>query len=302
MSWFITSLIAPFIWSILNHLDKFLISKYSRDTGVAGLSIFSSLFAIFALPVIYFFDKDVFSVSIVSSIALVISGIFMVLTVFFYLHALERDDASHVVPFWFLSPVIAYVLGILFLGEFIEGNKILGSIITLIGALILSLEFDEGIKVKKITTILMVSSSLSLALGDIIFKYFVYNTSFWQAIFWNQVGFVIFGLVLLLIKKYRKDFIKVCKMGGVDIVSVNILGEIGQTTAIIINSYALIMAPVALVLLVNYTFQPLFVFAGGIFMSKFFSHIYRENLSNKHLIQKIASIAIMAIGVYLVMV
>lgn len=302
MHWILVALVAPLIWSFLNHADKYLISKYSNNAGVAGLAIFSSLFAVFALPVIYIIDSTVFSLPAVSTIAITISGILLAFCVFLYLHALDHDDTSHVVPFWFLTPMFAYVLGIIFLGEYIHGGKVLGSIITLVGALILSLEFDKGVKVKKAVTILMVFSSMSVAGSDTIFKYFVNHASFSQAIFWNQVGFVIFGVALLSIKKYRSDFRNVLKMKSLQIVSINVIGELGQTIAVVVNTYALLLAPIALVTLVNYTFQPLFVFIIGILITRFFPKIAQEHLTRRHITQKVVSMVIMSIGVYLIMI
>ena len=302
MHWIFIALIAPLIWSVLNHVDKYLISSYSKDIGVAGLAIFSSLFAIFVLPIIYFFDQSVLSLPASQILALIISGIFFILCIFFYLHALGRDDASHVVPFWFLTPVFAYVLGVSFLGEYIEGGKIIGSLITLIGAVILSLEFDEGVKIKKVTAFLMILSSLSLAVADTIFKYFAANASFGQSIFWNQVGLVIFACILLLIPLYRRDFLKILKVNTKKLFMLNLGGEAAQAGASILNFYALLLAPIALVTLVNYTFQPLFVFIEGILITKFFPRIAQEHLTKRHIAQKLASILIMAAGVYLIMI
>lgn len=302
MLWLILALVAPFLWSLLNHTDKYLISKYSHETGVAGLAIFSSLFAVFALPVIFFFDRSVFGVSFHDGFFLTISGTVYVMAVFFYLHALKRDDASHVMPFCLLMPVFAYILGIIFLGEHIELIKVIGAIITLAGGLILSLEFDEGVRVKTITVLLMVASSICLAGGDVIFKAFTADTPFWQSVFWNQLGFVVFGLILLSIRRYRSDFRKVLKMNSKQLVALNVGGEIIQTVATIINYYAVLLAPVALVLLVNYTFQPLFVFIEGILITRFFPKIAQEHITRKHVIQKVVSMVIMSIGVYLIMI
>lgn len=302
MHWVIVALIAPFLWSILNHTDKYLISKYSHDTGIGGLAVFSSLFAIFILPIAYFLNHGVFLISGEEAGFLIITGVFTSLGILFYLYALDRDDASHVVPFWFLIPILGYVLGVLLLGEQLAGNKILGSILTLIGAIILSLEFDEGFAVKTITALLMVGSSVFLALSDVIFKKFALAVSFWPSIFWNQIGMVFFGLAcLFFVRRYRQDFIKICKIKTKNIVALNIFGEIVQTIAGIINYYATLLAPIALVLLVGYTFQPLFVFIEGILITKFFPHIIHEHISRKHIFQKLASITIMGIGVYLVL-
>ncbi len=303
MNWILVALVAPLLWSLLNHVDKYLISKYAGHSGVGGLAIFSSLFAVFALPVVYLIDGSVFDVTVSGAFALILSGILFVFCVFLYLHALQRDDASHVVPFWFLTPVFAYILGIFFLGEHIAGDKIIGSLITLAGAIILSLEFDQGIRVKKATAALMVASSISLAIGDTIFKFFTVDASFWQSIFWNQVGLVVFGLVLLMfVRSHRKDFISVCKANTKQLVALNLGGEIVQTVATIVNFYAMLLAPIALVLLVNYTTQPLFVFIEGLLITKFFPKIAKEHLSRRHIIQKLLSIVIMSAGIYLILV
>jgi uncharacterized membrane protein len=300
MHWILVALVAPLIWSVLNHLDKYLVSRYKRDIGVAGLAIYSSFFAIFVLPFIYLFDHQVLDVGGKEIIYLVISGIFYTLTILFYLYALERDDASHVVPFWFLVPMFGYLLGIAFLGEYIAGGKMAGALITLAGALILSLEFDEGVKVKGVTALLMIGSSLSLAFSDAIYKYAALDVSFWQSIFWSHAGFVVFGLILFLTPHYRRDFMKVIETSTTELTVLNVAGEIGQTVASIVNFYALLLAPISLVLLVNYTFQPLFVFAEGLFLSSFFPRISDEKISHRHIIQKLVAIVVMSIGVYLI--
>lgn len=302
MNWILVALVAPLLWSLLNHVDKYLISKYAGHSGVGGLAVFSSLFAVFVLPVVFVIDRSVLDISLFEASCLITSGILFVFCIFLYLHALQREDASHVVPFWFLTPVFAYIIGILLLGEHIVGGKILGGIITLVGALILSLEFDQGIRVKKVTALLMIFSSLSLAFGDAIFKLFAIDTSFWQSIFWNQVGLVLFGLILLCIRAYRIDFIKICRQNTKQLVALNIGGEIVQAVASIVNFYAVLIAPIALVLLVNYTAQPLFVFAEGLLITRFFPRLSQERLDRAHVIQKLASILIMSVGIYLVLI
>lgn len=302
MHWILVALVAPLIWSALNHLDKYLISTYKRHTGVAGLAIFSALFAIFVLPIIYLLKPEVVSIALGGAVYLIASGLFFSLTILFYLYALDRDDASHVVPFWFLVPAFAYILGIFFLDEYIAGDKLAGALITLAGALILSLEFDEGVRIKTGTALLMVGSSLSLAIGDAIFKYAALDISFWQAIFWNHIGFVLFGLTLCAIREYRQDFVRVIRASTKQLTVINLIGEIGQTTASIVNFYALLLAPISLVLLVNYTFQPLFVFFEGLLLARFFPKISQEKISHRHIAQKLLAIAVMSIGVYLVVI
>lgn len=303
MHWFLISLIAPFLWSFLNHTDKYLISKYSNEIGVGGLVVYSSLFAIFIAPVAFFLSQtDVFDLLTSEKIFLGVAGSMYSISILFYLYALEKEDASYVVPFWLLAPVFGFILGAVFLGETIDSLKIIGSIVVLLGAVLLSIEFETGRKIKSVSVVLMIASSLTIALADVIYKKFAEHVDFWPSIFWNQMGMVAFGLIcLIFIANYRKSFITSVKEGGKEIATLNIAGETIQSIAIIANNYALMLAPVALVLLVTYTFQPLFVFIEGILLTIFFPKISSENISKKHLIQKGVSILIMALGVYLVL-
>ncbi len=300
MHWIFIALAAPFIWSLLNHTDKYLISKYSHHIGIGGLAIMSSIFAGFTLPVVYLIDRNILGLEIYSMLALVISGILTALGLLLYLYALDKDDVSHVVPFWFLIPIFSYGLGLFFLDENLETGKMIGAMITLVGSLILSLEFDQGFSIKKITPILMIGSSLCLSLNNVLFKDVA--VSFWQSIFWNQVGMLIFAILMLVfVKKYRADFVSVFKINNTQLNILNLAGEILQIVATFVSYYSILIAPVALVLLVSYTFQPLFVFLEGILLTMMFPHIVKEKINRKHLIQKTLAIGIMVLGVYQIM-
>ncbi len=294
-------MVAPILWSVLNHVDKYLVSKFKNEVGVGGLAIFSSIFAVTLLPVVYYIDPSVVFADGKAILLLVVTGVFFSSAILCYLYALDRDDASHVVPFWFLIPVFAYVLGIFVLGEHIVTGKILASATILLGALILSLEFDEGVRIKKQTPLLMIASSVLFAITDVVFKKFALDSSFAVSVFWNQVGMVVFGLFcLFFIKKFRHDFIKICREKKL-IWGLNLCGELVQSGATIVNFYAMLIAPVALVLVVNYTFQPLFVFAIGIFMTLFFPHISKERITKGHIIQKASALVVMTVGIYLLL-
>jgi hypothetical protein len=66
-----------------------------------------------------------------------------------------------------------------------------------------------------------------------------------------------------------------------------------------VTLYATLLAPVALVLLVN-SFQPLFVFTLGIALTLFFPRVAKESLGRMKLLQKGAGIGLMLVGGYLI--
>jgi drug/metabolite transporter (DMT)-like permease len=301
MNWFLVAIIAPLIWSFLNHADKYLVSKFHSVSGVGGLVTFSSIFSVVLLPFVLFFRPDVLHVSLGDGILLIASGAVFTLAVLFSMFALEKDDASYIVPFWQLTPVFAYVLGFFFLGETLLQHQIMGGAIVILGAVILSFEFKEGIRFNTRPVVFMILSSLCLAISDVIFKGVSFEGDFWSSIFWNQIGMTLFGLVcFVLIRTYRTDFLQIVRSKNKKLLSINIVGEILLVTANVVNYFAMLLAPVSLVLLVNYSFQPLFVFAEGVLLSVFLPHIATERLNKGHITQKILSIAIMGIGIYFV--
>jgi len=66
-----------------------------------------------------------------------------------------------------------------------------------------------------------------------------------------------------------------------------------------VTLYATLLAPVALVLLVN-SFQSLFVFTFGIVLTLFFPRVANESLGRTKILQKGAGIGLMLVGGYLI--
>lgn len=301
MVWFILAATAPLIWSFLNHADKYLVSKFPSISGVGGLITFSSLFPVLFLPVILFFDHTLFTVPSGDRIILALSGVAITLGNFFAMKALEKDDPSYVVPFWQLSPVFAYILGYFFLGEILSRQQILGGIIIIAGAAVLSLEFERDFRPKFRPVLLMTLSSLCFAISDTLFKKIGADTSFISSFFWNQIGVAAFGLAFFLcVRRYREDALRIILTKHKSILGINIATELLLVIANAINYFAMLLAPISLVLLVNYSSQPLFVFTLGLVLSLYFPHILTEKIARGHLAQKLLCIAIMGVGIYMI--
>jgi len=86
------------------------------------------------------------------------------------------------------------------------------------------------------------------------------------------------GLTFLLcVPSYRRDFLGLLKQQKVTVVGLIALSETLLSVSAAITLYATLLAPVALVLLVN-SFQPLFVFALGIALTLLFPRVAKESL------------------------
>lgn len=304
MQWFLLALIAPALYAGSNHIDKYLVEKYlSRDKfkqeDVGSLILFSTLFALVLLPLIAFFEPAVFSVDIASAVYLILNGLIVSGAIILYLHAIEKDEVSVVVPFLQLIPVFGYGLAILILDEYLTFNQIIASLVIIVAAMILSFDLTgEKIKIRKQVILFAGGASILYALSDVIFKKIAINDGFWLSAFWQYVGVLLVGLIIFaFVKTYREDFLSVFKRSKKPVIFLNCFSETLSIIGDLILRYSFLLAPIALVMVAN-VFQPFFVFIYGIILTIFFPKISTEKLSRRHLVQKIVAILIMVIGAY----
>jgi drug/metabolite transporter (DMT)-like permease len=301
-SWFTLALLAPFLWGVVNHADRFLLSKCSDKSGVGSILIFSSVFSIFLVIFIpLFLHVNLFHLPFHDKFSLMLIGGISVLAFYFYLSALENEETSVVIPFLQLGPIFGYLLSYLVLNETLTLQQLLASILILAGIGILSFDFDidNKIKFKKEMLLLMVGSAFFFALHDTLFKSIAITRSFWVASFWQYLGITVVGVCIFVFsERFRKQFLHTFNRSNGTVVAVNFASELLYIVGNLASNFAMMLAPVALVLVVS-SYQPLFVFVIGTILTLLFPHIVSEKITKKHIVQKIISIVIVVIGSYL---
>jgi len=298
MTWILIALIPPFLYSISNFLDEFLIEKYTKQDGIGSLILFSGLFGIIVAPIIAFFVPDVFSISINNILILVSVGILNVLYVLLYLYAMESDEATVVAPLYQLIPVFGFFLGWSILGEVLDLRQIIGSAIIVFGGLIiaLDLELSQGLGFKVKPFLLMAGASFIAALTEILFKVAAIPDTFWVSSFWNYIGFIIISVILFFaVKSYRRSFINMLKNNTNKVLGLNFGNEIITGAGDLILRLVLLFIPVFLVQTVVST-QPIFILLIGIILTIFFPKISKQKIYGKHLVHKIIAILIIVLG------
>ena len=298
MNWFFLSLIPPLFWAITNYIDDYLIEKHTKQEGIGALIIFSALIGFIIAPAILIFNPDVLNVPSFDIFILLLSGIFGVTWVMFYLYALESDETTIVIPLFQVIPVISFVLGYFILGETLSINQSIGSITIVLGGLFLglNLEKEDGLGFRWKPFILMMISSFFVALNEILFKLVTVPDSFVVSTFWSYVGYMIMGIILyVLVQPYRIAFNNLVKINTKTFFGLNALNEVVNTTADITMRFAILLAPVALVQSMN-SLQPFYILIIGIFLTKFFPHINTQKIDRKNLIQRTLAIIVIIIG------
>ncbi len=299
MNWFLIALINPLAHSVANHFDKYLLSKHIKGGTVGALIVFSSLFSFFALPILYFLRPNILtSVNWIEALVLIINGAFVSIAVALYLYALNIDEASYVAPFFQFYPIFGFFLSFILLGEILTSSQIFGAIFIILGSIVLSLEFNKvKKKFKKRLIALMLGSSFFYALNAVVFKLIAIDQGFLDSLFWDMLGKFLFGIFILLsLAKYRDQFINLIKSSGVKITILNLLNEVIGLAGELAVVLAVLYAPVVLVQSVTGV-QPIFVLLLGILITLHFPKFGKEEMSKRHLAQKITGILIVTTGV-----
>lgn len=296
MTWLLFAFTGPVLWAISTHLDKYLVERYFKDSSVAALLVFTALIGIASLPAIWAFSPDVLAMPLGDMILIALSGVLYMGAMYFYLEALQSEEASVVAPFWQASPLFGYALAYFILDETLSPRQMLGGLMIVAGAALISIR--PGAKARSFKAQLvvrMLACALALALATLIFKAFAIEDEFWPTTFWTFAGEAAFGAALLAIPTFRREFTVALKANTRALLAINASNELINLGGGLGSRYALTLAPMSLVQAVSST-TTLFVFLIGIALTLAAPSLGREDLSAHNLAQKAASTALVVGG------
>ena len=295
--WLIFAFSGPVLWALSTHLDKYLVEKYFKDSDTAVLMVFTACIGLLMLPFILFFKPSTFSLPPVSILVMIASGVFYMGAMLFYLRAIQSAEASVIAPMFQISTFFTFTLGYFVLGETLTAMNALGAGLIILGALMLSLDTSFHFHAPKLQILfLMLLCTFVLALSTVIFKFFAVREEFWSTIFWTYVGEALFGVGILAIPRYWKQFKTLLKNNTRALLSINGINELVNLGGGLGVRFASLLAPVALVSAISGT-TTLFVFGFGILLTIFLPQFAREDLSRRNLLQKGLAAVLVAIGV-----
>lgn len=293
MSWILFSILAAIVWAIVNVIDKYILSKLVSKPivpvmilGVIGL----------VASLVVFSTKGFGQLSPINSLLALVAGILFVLMTFFYFRAVKVEDVSKVIPLFCLSPLFILFIAGFFLGETFTATKYFGILLLVAGAILISLKNLTSFSFGKAFW-LMVLSSLSLAVSQVITKYLLNFYDFWTVFAYIRIGaFValipVFWLNFSDLKNlYRESRFKTFGLISVN-ESLNLLGVIFITLASAIGFVTLVNALSSI--------QPFFVLLFSVLLSIFYPQILKEEIMKSKLFLKFVSIVIMFIGAVLI--
>ena len=296
--WLALALKGPVLWAVSTHIDKYLVDRYFSNSDTAVLMVFTALLSVILLVPIALLAHGVFDAQWRDIAVLSASGALYMGAMLFYLRAIQGDEASVVATLFQASTLFTFLFAYLFLGERLGARQLGGSALIVFGSLMISFDVahSRGWRVRLV--LLMLACTAVLAASTIIFKFFAVRDEFWRTTFWMYVGEVVFGVVILAIPHYRKQFFALLRRRTGAVLGVNGANELVNLGGTLGVRFALTMAPAALVAVISST-TPLFVFVIGTALSVFAPRWSREDLSHRALTQKAIASLIMAAGVAL---
>lgn len=293
MSWILFSILAALTWAIVDIVDKFTVSKWTKKPAVPVIILGLVSLIIGFLTYVFRGFPPLSQLNI--SLAFV-AGIFYVLVSFFYFKSVKIEEISRVVPLLYITPLFVAPLAAIFLGEMFTLIKYLGIALILIGAILITSKTFFKISLGKAFW-LMVLASLAMSLNVIITKYLLNFADFWTIFSYIRMG-AIFALIPIFYFNFS-DFISTIKQSGGKIMtivslnqSLNFLGVLFITIAMSIG-YATLVDTLS-------SIQPFFVLIFVIFLTYFFPKIIKEEITKTSILFKLIAITLMFVGVFLI--
>jgi len=304
MAWLIIVVSAYFFGSLSNVGDKFLLGSkrissapvYAFYVGLFGLGAF--LLAPFGLG----FPTGS------NMIWCLISGLIFSFGIMLLFFSIEKAEASRVTPVVGATiPLVTFILGGIFGIEKLTEMQIVGMIILILGGLLISFDLPLKIGKRKFFSgfYYAIGAGTFIAVAYLLFKIISGQEDFITWYVWTRMGGFIGACVLLAVPIWRKNIFKSFhaakknKKQAVMTGGIFLGNKIAGGASTLMLNYAIGLGSVTLInALVSMQYVFVLLIVSILHRSK--AHIFQEKLLFWDWAQKIAAIAIIGGGVFLI--
>ena len=297
MVWIITALAAAIISSIGSIFDSYLVSKkmpsltsFLIPMGVTQILAACVLLVIFPFPN----TADAKHILITIGASIINSGSFLIL-----LNSLRKGEVSRIIPIISTAPIFVALLAIPLLGATLNYWQWLAVIMTVAGAVLISLQFGHrGVKTKlQKSFFLLLLSALMGATGSIGFKYGLEQISFWNVF---GISGICIGSIVLAYSLRKTNLLELKNLPQrTQKISLVTIDQLVGITSAIIAFKAMGLGPVSLVNAIL-NIRPVFVFIFSLVLSRFLPNIVNEPLERRTALIKFSAIGIMTAGIVII--
>lgn len=294
--WLYFALLTPLFWSVVHVMDSHCVEEILEKPWVGVVTgAFSSLLVLIPLTLLVFITGRSFPSSSVVLLA-ISAGALIQISQAFYFKALSFSEAGIVAAYWNITPALLPIASYLILGKIFFIPEYFGIFILILCSVFFCL-IDSYFHTRWRAFWLMFAASI-LQSAALMLEDFVYDqTNYIMGFYLVTSGLIIAGLLPLLFKRARQriksNAVKLRKAAFIFIFI-----EIFNLSALASSQKAVSLGSASLVAAVETT-VPAYTFLLSLLLFSFGSRM-GDALSEKKIYTKIALVAMMIFGVWLV--
>jgi len=295
MTWISASVTVAALMAVVSVVDSHLIAKRMRSVwaflapvGLTHLTLGLVLFAVH--PPVAGADAAHWSVA-------VLSGAMRAAAAFLMLYAMRTEEVSRIIPVVHANPVVVAILAVPLLGESLGYLQWLAILMTVAGAMLISLK-GRGREARLRRSFgMLVASSVLFGVAAVATKYASESVSFWNMYSVTAIalggGFLLVSLRPTVVRELRA-------MPGRNATLAVIGGnELIALAGIVLSFWAIENGPVSLVSTVL-GIRPFFVFLWALALSRLLPAVLDEGFTRGTVVLKVVSIALVVGGVAMI--
>lgn len=284
------AIIAYSLYAINGIIDKFLLSKAVRSPAVYAFFIgitgpLTWILAPFGLT----------SIGGLDLLIAITGGASFIFALYFLYIATQQTSISRLLPIeGGLVPVFTLALSYLLLGERLESMQLAAFLFLISGAVLISLKKEKaGWKAQALLNAIIAAFLFAVSLT--LTKYTFDQTNFVSGLIYTRLGFLLVALGFLIPKSVRHAVFNAPKQTSSGNKLLYYGARVSGGIAGLLQNYAISLGSVTIVNAMQGT-QYALLLIGTIILSKKFPKILKEKITGAILMQKIAAILLISIG------
>ena len=294
MLWAILSVLAALLWAMTNIVDKLVLEKFVKNSFVPV--IMYGLVSLIVGALIWIFV----GIQPLSTVNIVLAGVaaaLQVLMVVFYFKAMQIEEASRVIPLFYLGPLFVSVFAAIILGEVFGAPVYAGMVLLVIGSILITVKKMKRIDMGKAFFFMMLAT-IATSLSSVITKYLLGFADYWSIFTYLRIGAFLGSIPIAYF--FLGDFLKTIKAHGMKAVGAMALSESLNVVGVFTFTVATSLGFVTLTNALS-SVQPFFVLVFTVILSAFFPKILKEDIGKSTVILKFVAIALMFVGAMMIM-
>jgi len=293
LSWLLVIILSYLFFALSSFGDKMVLAG---SPNPKSYTFYSGILNILAIILIPFVGITIPNANLLFWIML--DAIIFAFGLYFGFSAVEDFEVSKVaVTIGATQPIFIFFISWLFWGyQDLSFSNFIAFFLLFVGSIIISFDKKPELTGKYLKLTLL--ASLMYSFDYVLLKFIFNNLSFVQGFIWRSIFISLVVLFLLVKKQNRREIFKKKMKNRQKFGAIFLATQTCGGTANILQSFAIFLAPIAFLPIVNSLrgLQYIFLFIITLFFTYFAPKIFKEKISKKIILRKIISIFLIVSG------